>query len=54
MTINLSDYEAGTKYDGDYSDALAALQERLAHIQVAHIVHKKRAVVLLEGWDAAG
>ncbi|QNA83934.1 polyphosphate kinase [Sphingomonas sp. So64.6b] len=54
MSINLSDYESGKKFDGDYSDALAAVQERLAHIQVAHIVHKKRAVVLFEGWDAAG
>jgi polyphosphate kinase 2 (PPK2 family) len=54
MTINLSDYEAGKKYDGDYADDLAALQTRLAHIQVAHIVHKRRAIVLFEGWDAAG
>lgn len=54
MTINLSDYEAGKKYDGDYSDDLAAVHERLAHIQVAHIVHRKRAIVLFEGWDAAG
>ncbi len=54
MTINLSDHEAGARYDGDYSDGLAKVQERLAHIQVAHIVHKRRAVVLFEGWDAAG
>jgi polyphosphate kinase 2 (PPK2 family) len=54
MTINLSDYEAGKKYDGDYSDDLAAVQERLAHIQVAYIVRRKRAIVLFEGWDAAG
>jgi len=54
MTIDLKDYEAGAKYDGDYGDDLAKLQKRLAHIQVAHIVHKKRAVVLFEGWDAAG
>ena len=54
MTINLSDYEAGAKYQGDYDDDLAKLQERLAHIQVAHIVHKRRALILLEGWDAAG
>ena len=54
MTINLSDYEDGKKYDGDYADDLAAVQTRLAHIQVAHIVHKKRAVIMFEGWDAAG
>lgn len=54
MTINLSDFEDGKKYDGDYGDDLIALQTRLAHIQVAHIVHKKRAVIVFEGWDAAG
>lgn len=52
--IDLCDYETGAKYAGDYADDLAALQERLAQIQVAHIVHKRRAVVLFEGWDAAG
>ena len=54
MTIDLRDYEAGRKYHGDYDADLAALQKRLAHIQVAHIVHRQRAVVLFEGWDAAG
>ncbi|WP_136162470.1 polyphosphate kinase 2 family protein [Sphingomonas flavalba] len=54
MTIDLSAYEAGDKFQGDYADALAAVQKRLARIQVAHIVHKRRAVVMLEGWDAAG
>jgi polyphosphate kinase 2 (PPK2 family) len=52
--IDLKDYEAGAKYDGDYDAALAAVQERLARIQVAHIVHCKRSVIAFEGWDAAG
>ena len=54
MTIDLGDYEAGEKYGGDYEKDLADLQKRLAHIQVAHIVHKRRAIILFEGWDAAG
>ena len=54
MTIDLADYESGKPFDGDYDAALKTLQKRLSHIQVAHIVHKKRAIVLLEGWDAAG
>lgn len=54
MTIDLRNFEKGAKFSGDYDDALAALQERLAHVQVAHIVHKRRALILLEGWDAAG
>jgi AMP-polyphosphate phosphotransferase len=54
MTIDLSDYEQGASYKGDYSADLAALQERLERILVAHIVHRRRAVIMLEGWDAAG
>jgi polyphosphate kinase 2 (PPK2 family) len=54
MTISLSDYEAGTRYRGAYSDDLAALQERLSRILVAHIVHKRRSLIVCEGWDAAG
>ena len=54
MTIDLSDYEKGKKYKGDYDADLAALQERLAKIQVAHIIHDHRSVILFEGWDAAG
>ncbi len=54
MTINLTDYETGSKYDGDYDADLAKLQERLAHIQAAHICHQKRAAIVFEGWDAAG
>jgi len=54
MRIDLADFEKGDAFDGDYESALADLQERLAHIQVAYVVHRKRAVVLLEGWDTAG
>lgn len=54
MAIDLKDYEQGADYAGDYDADLAALQERLARIQVAHIVHKRRAIIALEGWDAAG
>jgi AMP-polyphosphate phosphotransferase len=54
MTINLSDYETGAKYKGDYDAALLALQHRLSKIQVAHILHNRRTVIMLEGWDGAG
>lgn len=54
MTIKLSDYESGAALKGDYDDQLAALQTRLAKIIVAHIVHKRRAIIVVEGWDAAG
>ncbi len=54
MTIHLADYEAGDEYDGKYKHDLAALQKRLEHIQVAHIVGGTRAIIMFEGWDAAG
>jgi polyphosphate kinase 2 (PPK2 family) len=54
MAIDLKHFERGEKFDGDYDDELKKLQERLARIQVAHIVHKKRSIVLFEGWDTAG
>ncbi len=54
MTIKLSDYERGASFAGDYSDALKDVQERLERIQVAHICHKRAAVIAIEGWDAAG
>ncbi|KIU29807.1 polyphosphate kinase [Sphingomonas melonis] len=52
--IDLRDYEKKQAYKGHYKRDLAALQERLEQILVAHIVHARRAVVMLEGWDAAG
>ena len=54
MSLNLSDHESGARYKGDYKDDLEALQERLARILVAHIVHKRRSLIVCEGWDAAG
>ena len=54
MTIKLSDYENGPKFEGDFDKELLKLQKRLERLQVAHIVHKRRSVVMFEGWDAAG
>ena len=54
MAIKLEDYEAGDKYDGDYESALAELQERVAHLLVSLHLHGRRAIVVAEGWDAAG
>lgn len=54
MAIDLKDYEIGAAFDGDYGEALIDLQERLAHIQASYIANKKRAVIAIEGWDAAG
>ena len=54
MAINLWDYEAGAPYEGDYKHDLEALQERLSRLFVVNHVHRKKAVIVCEGWDAAG
>ncbi|MET0364662.1 MAG: polyphosphate kinase [Sphingobium sp.] len=54
MAIDLSDYEKGAAFDGDYQEALKEVQRRLERVQTAHIIHGRRSVVMFEGWDAAG
>ena len=54
LAIDLDDYEKGDKFDGDYDVALAEVQKRLSHLQVAHLVCQQRSMILFEGWDAAG
>ncbi|HYC04129.1 MAG TPA: PPK2 family polyphosphate kinase [Azospirillaceae bacterium] len=38
----------------DYEKRLKKLQERIAHVQQAYWHSKRRAVIVFEGWDAAG
>ena len=54
MSIDLRDYERGSPFAGDYDEALKGLQRRLARVQAAHIVHRRRAMIVFEGWDASG
>ncbi|HMG47549.1 MAG TPA: polyphosphate kinase [Allosphingosinicella sp.] len=54
MPIDLSDYEAGASYEGGYEEDLEALQERLARLFVSLHVHKRKAIIVCEGWDASG
>ena len=54
MAIDLSDFEEGAKFSGDYEETLGDLQERISHLLVALHVHKKKAILVCEGWDAAG
>ena len=54
MAINLWDYEAGAPYGGDYKADLDALQERVSRLFVANLVHRRKVVVVVEGWDASG
>jgi polyphosphate kinase 2 (PPK2 family) len=52
--IDLTQFERGDPFAGDYHASLTALQERLAQLQVAQIVHRKRALIIFEGWTCSG
>lgn len=54
MSVNLVDYEQGKPFNGDYDKTLAQLQKRLAHILVAYIVYRHKAVIVFEGQDSSG
>ena len=54
MPIDLTQFERGTPFAGDSAEALATLQDQLARLQVAQIVHRKRAIILFEGWIGSG
>ena len=54
MTISLEDYESGSRFTGDYDRTLADLQELISRQLVSLHVHKRRAMIVTEGWDAAG
>ena len=54
MGIDLTQFERGSPFAGDYPTALTAVQERLAQLQIAQIVHRKRALIIFEGWSGAG
>ena len=54
MKIDLSDFETGKRYDGDYDADLKQLQSRLSELQSLHILHDARTLIVVEGWDAAG
>lgn len=54
MSVNLADYEQGRPFNGDYDKALVQLQKRLAHLLVAYIVYRRKAIILFEGPDSSG
>jgi len=54
VPIDLTQFERGAPFAGDSAEALATLQDQLARLQVAQIVHRKRAIILFEGWIGSG
>ena len=54
MAIDLTQFEQGKPFPGDASAALAALQQRVARLNLAQVAHGRRLIVLFEGWDGSG
>jgi polyphosphate kinase 2 (PPK2 family) len=54
VTLKLSEHEDHERFRGKYEQELAKLQAKLAEVLVGHIVHRRRSIVVFEGWDAAG
>ena len=54
MPIEFSAYERGAPFNGDAAAQTAALQERIAAVNLAQLVHGKRALVVFEGWSGSG
>ncbi|MDP9422204.1 MAG: polyphosphate kinase [Pseudomonadota bacterium] len=54
MPIELTDFERGEPFSGDAAAAMASLQDRIARLQLSQIVHRKRAIILFEGWTGSG
>ena len=53
MPIELTDFERGEPFNGDTDAAIASLHDRLARLQLSQIVHRKRAIILFEGWTGS-
>lgn len=54
MGVILTEHESSAPFAGDYAAALAAAQERLARLQLAQMVHGRRAILLVDGWEGSG
>lgn len=54
MPIDLTLFERGEPFVGDADAELGVLQARLARLQLSQIVHRRRAIILFEGWMGAG
>lgn len=54
MGVSITDDERPNPFHGDFDVALAALQQRLAKLQLVQRFERKRAIILFEGWEGAG
>jgi AMP-polyphosphate phosphotransferase len=53
VPIDLTEFERGAPFADDPAEALQALQDRIARLQMSQIVHRKRTIILFEGWTGS-
>lgn len=54
MAIDLTIFERGEPFIGDLAVAVADLQRRLSALQMKQIVHRRRAIIVIEGSEGGG
>jgi len=54
MGADLTKFEQREAFAGNYPAELASLQSRLAQLQIAQVTHRKRALIVFEGWASSG
>lgn len=54
MPIDLSAFERGEPFQGNVDAELSRLRDRLSALHLAQVVHRKRLIVLFEGWVGGG
>jgi len=54
VPIQLTHFEQNNPFVGDYEATLAELQRRISRLQLAQVVHRRRTIILVEGWEEAG
>lgn len=54
VAIDLTRFEQAEGFTGDFVGELGALQQRLAELHLAQVVHRRRAIILFEGWEGSG
>ena len=53
VQIELTNIKQRAPFSGDAEAAIAALQDRLARLQLSQIAHRKKAIIMFEGWTGS-
>jgi AMP-polyphosphate phosphotransferase len=54
LDIDLSNFEDGEVFDGDFAIEREKLRQQLTALHMRHIANGSRTLIVLEGWDGSG